>query len=125
MDPSPSSASLGTSPPDPRSLEHQVHALRLTLQVTLVSLVILSGALGIYLFRQVSLLRRQVETNARVAHQMATHFNLNVATQAMVFERQLVEFAKTNEAFRQRLTRFYPSNAAPQPHASAPPSPTP
>src|SRR5690554_4329021 len=85
--------------PTLESLEREVRSMRLAIQVALVSLVILSGSLGIYLFRQVSLLRRQTDTSMRTARQMVDHYNTHMATQAMAFERQLLEYARTNPAF--------------------------
>jgi hypothetical protein len=87
---------------------------------------------GVYLFRQVTLLRRQVAASTRMAQQMAQHFNLNVATQGMAFERQLLDFARTNPAFQDRIARFYASTSTPPAQfpppsggtpAPAPPSP--
>jgi hypothetical protein len=102
---------LGTSSqnqvPTLESLDRDLRSLRLAIQVALVSLVILSGSLGVYLFRQVSLLRRQTEASLRTARQMVDHYNLNMATQALNFERQLIEYARTNPAFHERISRFY------------------
>lgn len=102
------------------SLERDLRTLRLTVQIMLVSLVILSGSLGLYLFRQVSLLRRQVDASSRMAHQMATHFNFNLKTQAMAFEKQLLDFGQTNPAFQQQIARYFVSTTAPSDQGSSP-----
>src|SRR5690606_20440983 len=78
--------SAGRIPSPRESFERELRPLRLTLQIVLVSLVIMGGSLGIFLFRQVTVLRRQVDATQRVAHQMVQHYNQNVRTQAMAFE---------------------------------------
>lgn len=90
----------------PDSLQREVHTLRLTLQITLVSLVILSGSIGVYLYRQVSLLKRQSLANQRSAQEMAQQFNSNFATQYYHFEQQIIAFARTNPDFQARIARF-------------------
>ncbi len=113
-------------PPTVESLEQDLGSLRLSVQVALVSLVILSGAIGLYLFRQVSLLRRQAEFTQRTAQQMASNYNFNLATQAVDFERQLLEFAKSHPDLQTRLTKFFPGTAAGStPSSSVPPSSVP
>lgn len=109
--------------PDLDSLEREVRSLRRLVQIMLVSLVILSGSLAIYLFRQVSLLRRQALASERMAAQMAQHFNSNLATQGMMFEKQLTDFARTNPAFQARITRFFANTSAVPDQATAPPNP--
>ncbi|MBL9136838.1 MAG: hypothetical protein JNK85_13280 [Verrucomicrobiales bacterium] len=94
------------------SVQRELHTLRLTLQITLVSLVILSGSIGVYLYRQVSLLKRQSEANQRSAQQMAHQFNSNFATQYYQFEQQLLSFARTNPELQARLARFLVSTGA-------------
>jgi hypothetical protein len=97
------------------TLERDVRTLRLAVQIIVVSLVILSGSLGVYLFRQVSLLRRQVVASDRMARQMAHQFNVNMATQAAAIERQLLSFARTNPAFHAQIAKLYVANTAAPP----------
>lgn len=110
MDPLDPPSHAVSHPPD--SLQRDVHTLRLTLQITLVSLVILSGSLGVYLYRQVTLLKRQSEANQRSAQQMAQQFNSNFATQYYHFEQQLLSFARTNPELQSRLARFLVSTGS-------------
>lgn len=108
---------------DFETLEREVRALRRLVQIMLVSLVILTGSLAIYLFRQVSLLRRQALASERMASQMAQHFNSNLATQGMVFEKQLTDFARTNPAFQARIARFFANTSAIPDQGTAPANP--
>lgn len=117
MDPL-ASDSASSAPATLDSLDRDFRALRLTVQIMLISLVILSGALGLYIFRQVSLVRRQAENTLRVAQQMALHFNTTIATQAVAFENLLLEYSRTNPAFQARLSRFYNTSNAASPSAS-------
>lgn len=109
------------NPPGESDLHREVRTLRLAVNIALVSLVILSGSIGIYLFRQVSLLRRQVEQTGRLAAQLAHNYNENVASTAQDFERQLKEFASTHPAFKQRIAKFYAPGTNPPPEAAASP----
>lgn len=124
--------SLHSSSPSPHSsatvdsLAQDLASLRLSVQVALVSLVILSAAVGLYLFRQVSLLRRQAEFTHRTAELMASNYNVNLATQAVDFERKLLEFAKSNPDLQSRLSKYYAGGApSSTPPSSTPPSSTP
>lgn len=95
--------------PSLEELQRSVRSLRFALNVALLAMVLLSGSVSIYLFRQVSLLRRQVDTAGRTALQAARNYNENVLTQAVSFERQLLVFAQTNREFAARLVRFFPT----------------
>lgn len=107
------------------ALHRELRSLRLTLQILLVSLVIFGGSIGIYLFRQVSLLRRQAENTTRVAQQMVQNFNENLATPAQNFEKQLVEFARTNPDFQARIGKFFAPNPSAADGAKTGPSNSP
>jgi len=124
MDPLAPLTGPASDAPTTEDLRRELGSMKLTVQITLVSLVILTGALGVYMFRQVSLLRRQVQTNQRVAEGLYQNYNLNVATQAQEIERQLLAFAGTNAEFQARFRKFYPSNASPAAPLTAP-SPAP
>ena len=97
-------------------LQRSLGALRFALKIALLAMVLIAGSVGIYLFRQVILLRREVEASQRTAMQAARNYNENVLTQAVNFERALLEFSRTNQEFAARLARYFPpasSNAAP------------
>ncbi|MGE3310087.1 MAG: hypothetical protein AB7O66_08965 [Limisphaerales bacterium] len=101
--------------------QRELQTLRLTLQITLAALVIFAGSLGILVFRQVSLLRRQTEATTRQAQHAAQVFNSTIGPQAQSFEKRLQEFAETDPEFKARLARFYP----PSESATNPPSQSP
>lgn len=111
--------------PGDSDLQRELRTLRLALTIALVSLVILSGSLGIYLLRQVLLLRRQVDQTSRVAAQLAKNYNENISGLAIDFERQLKEYAQSHPAFKQQISRYFApgTNAAPETAPAATPAP--
>lgn len=116
------SGTAGAAPDvDVRRLERDVRALRFTLHLTLVALVILSFSLSGYLLRQVTLLRRQAVIAEQTSQQMAKNSEA-LGPQVQSFEQRLIEFARTNVDFRARIARYYasPTNAPPPPPGPAP-----
>lgn len=105
--------------------EGDLRALRLAVQIMLISLIILSGALGLYLYRQVVLLNRQAKASNVMARQMAQNFNVNVATQAMLFEKSLRLFASTNPAFNAQIAKYFVTTSSPPFRAGSLPTHTP
>ncbi len=81
-------------------LQREVRILRAVVNLVLVALIILSGSLLLFFFRQVSLLRRQVEAASRVATQAVSNYKEGLEQPALQFERQLQEFARTNPEFQ-------------------------
>lgn len=121
-----SDSSLGGS----ASVQNELQSLRLTLQITVVALVILAGSIGIFIFRQVSLLRRQAEATGRQAQQLVQFYNTSVATQAVHFEKRIQDFALSNPDFRARIGKYFgqpegTNTASPLPPAGAPATPRP
>jgi hypothetical protein len=82
--------------------------LRLAVSLMLVALIISSGSLGVFLFRQVTLLRRQVESATRLAAQSYQTYKEQVEPRAAAFERQIKDFARTNADFQLRIARYFP-----------------
>lgn len=101
-------------------LHREVRALRLALNIVLVSLLIFAGSIGVYLFRQVVLLRRQFATSSNLAQRMVEQFNRDLAPKAQVFEHQLREFAKTNPEFAAVMAKYSQSAPAPTAPVSTP-----
>jgi hypothetical protein len=106
----PASPSPTVPPPD---TGRELRELRLAMGVTLVSLVILAGSLGVYLFRQVSMLRRQNDTATRAANQAFQHYKQNIESQAVRFEQALVEFSKTHTDLQPRIAKYFQAAGAP------------
>ncbi len=86
----------------------ELRVLRLAVSLMLVALIISSGSLGVYMFRQVTLLRRQVETANRLAAQSYQNYREQVEPRALAFERQIKDFARTNADFQLRIGRYFP-----------------
>jgi hypothetical protein len=125
MDPI-SSPTAGILPNDSASLRHELRALRVVVQISLVSLLIFGGSVGIYLFRQVTLVRRQAQLGMRTADDMLKNYQERVQPQAELFEKRLLEFARTNVEFQVRLSKYYPDGtiaAAAAAAAAAPKAP--
>lgn len=104
-----------TGSPAPRSssapvidVPAELRVLRLAVSLMLVALIISSGSLGVYLFRQVTLLRRQVDNASRLAAQSYQNYKEQVEPRAVAFERQLKDFARTNADFQLRIARYFP-----------------
>ncbi len=117
----PNSSRAAEGTPTVEELQRTLRSLRFALNIALVSMVLLAGSVSIYLFRQVTLLRRQVETAGRTAVQAANHYNVNVLTQAVNFERALLTFSQTNAEFARRMARYFPQ-ASNAPAPSGPPA---
>lgn len=116
--PAPASPSTTVVPPDSG---RDLRELRLAMGVTLVSLIILAGSLGVYLFRQVSMLRRQNDTATRAANQAFQHYKQNIESQAVRFEQSLLEFAKTHTDLQPRIAKYFQPGAAPTAGTNATP----
>ncbi len=129
MDPLPSHDPLPSLHPA-TAVERELQSIRLALQISLAALVILAGSLGVYMFRQVSLLRRQTENATRQAQHLVNLFNTTVGPQAQAFEKRLHEFAQGDPEFQTRLSKYYPPRAGqspsdPQPGTPQTPAPSP
>ncbi len=77
------------------------------------ALVPVAGCLLLFFFRQVSLLRRQVENASRIATQAVSNYKEGLEQPALQFERQLQEFARTNPDFQVRIARFFAPAGSP------------
>jgi hypothetical protein len=97
------------------AVERELQSIRLALQISLAALVILAGSLGIYMFRQVSLLRRQTENATRQAQHLVNLFNTTVGPQAQAFEKRLHDYAQGDPEFQTRLSKYYPPRAGQSP----------
>jgi len=92
---------------DSDATRREIQSLRLTLQISLGALVILAGSIGVYMFRQVDLLRRQADAASRQAQQLAHVYNSSFGPQAQGFEQRVQAFAASDSNFLARIARFY------------------
>ncbi len=109
------------SSPSACGLQREVRVLRLALSLTLVSLVILSGSLGAYLYRQDALLRRQVEVSNRASSQALQHYKEQVEPKAVAFEQELMLFARSNADFQVRIGKYFPNGFSSPPGSATGP----
>ncbi|MEW6303765.1 MAG: hypothetical protein AB1705_09855 [Verrucomicrobiota bacterium] len=108
-------------------LQRSFRALQRLIQAVLVALILMCGSLSVYLFRQVSTMRKQVEANRPLINQTVADYNSNYLPQVQQFLGRLQAFARTNADFAPILSRYSlaadgVAPAAPPP--SAPPAPT-
>jgi len=88
----------------PNSTSEQVSALQRQVFSLLVALIVVSGTLTVYLYRQASLARKDYEAIAPQAQQVIGAFNQN--QQLLVgFVNQLVAYAQLHPDFRPVLAK--------------------
>lgn len=107
-------------------LPDQLRSLRMLLAALLAAMLCFGGALMLYLYRQVSMLNRQVTENTRLVNE----FQTNTLPKINWFFNSLQTFARTNPDFNSVLAKYNllpgPASApAPSKAGSAPIAPTP
>ena len=96
--------------PTLESLQEGYQSLRALFQFALVALILMSGSLNIFLFRQVSLVRVQV---AEMSQSIAD-YEKNKAPVMNAFLSKLQTFAKTNPDFAPILEKYLRAPTTPQ-----------
>jgi hypothetical protein len=97
-------------PPSLESLQRAYHSLRTLLDILIVALVILSGSLNIFLLRQVSMVRNEIEERRR----FIAEYERNNVPIMNEFVLKLQAFAKTNPDFTPILAKYWrPTNTQP------------
>lgn len=127
------------TPPVPETSNAQdlveaVASLRVQLQATLILLIMITGALNIYLLRQYVALRKDVAIlEPQVGQMMAVYDKVTIPL-ARTFLGQLTEFARQHPDFQPILNRYQvqvlpgtgaPPASAPTRTGSAAPAPSP
>lgn len=97
-------------------LNSEVAALRNQVYVLLIALIVVSGTLTVFLYRQASIERKDIEALKPQASQLVNSFNQN---QALIsnFVNQLVAYGQTHPDFmpvlaKNGLAQFKPNPAA-------------
>jgi hypothetical protein len=104
-------------PPSLESLQRAYQSLRTLLDILTVALVILSGSLNIFLLRQVSMVRNEIEERRR----FIADYERNNVPIMNDFVLKLQAFAKTNPDFAPILAKYWrPTNAIPTPRVVPP-----
>jgi hypothetical protein len=99
------------------SLQQAYQSLRTTVDILIVVIVVLSGSLNIFLLRQVSLVRREVEDRQR----FLTDYEHNSVPLMNDFVLKLQAFAKTNPDFAPILAKYWRSTNPPPASQAVPP----
>ena len=83
----------------------EISALRNQVFVLLIALIVVSGTLTVYLFRQASLMRKDIDSFKMQTQQIFVAFGKNKALIGS-FESQLVAYGKTHPDFVPILAKY-------------------
>ena len=86
-------------------LNSEVAALRNQVYVLLVALIVVSGTLTVYLYRQASMARKDIEAIEPQAEQIVKAFNQNQGVMVN-FVNQLVAYGQTHPDFVPVLAKY-------------------
>jgi len=86
-------------------LNSEIAGLRAQVLTLLVALIIVSGTVTVYLYRQASTLRKDIDSIAPQAHQIITAFEKN-QTLMVNFVNSLVAYGQTHPEFRPVLLKY-------------------
>jgi hypothetical protein len=102
-------------------LNSEVSALRNQVFTLLIALIVVSGTLTVYLYRQASIARKDIASVKPQAEQVIGAFNQNQALMNNFFNA-VVAYGKTHPEFQPILIK---NGIAPNPNAPAPAAPAP
>jgi hypothetical protein len=119
--------------PEPANLAQAFETLRKQFQTTLIVLIILSGAINLYLLRQFTVLRKEVATIEPQVTQLVADYQRVTVPLVNTFLKQLSDYAQTHPDFRPVLAKYNiqgaPTGAVPAavvpPAKTAAPAPAP
>jgi len=86
-------------------LNSEVAALRNQIYVLLIALIVVSGTLTVYLYRQASIERKDIESIRPQAEQLVKAFNQNQSLM-VGFVNQLVAYGQTHPDFVPVLAKY-------------------
>jgi hypothetical protein len=98
----------------------EISALRNQIFILLVALIVISGTLTVYLYRQASITRKDMDAMKPQAQQLIGAFNQNQKLM-IEFVNQLVAYGQTHPEFRPVLMKY--SITPPPAGAAAPAAP--
>jgi hypothetical protein len=90
----------------PTDLSDQIAALRRQTFTLLLALIIVSGTLTVFLYRQASLTRRDIAVNKPQAMQIIQAFEQNRPA-IQTFVQQLVAYGQAHPDFQQQVLKKY------------------
>jgi hypothetical protein len=97
--------------PAGENLSQEIESLRSTTTIALLALACIAASLSIYLYRQVTVMNRQVSDGKRVVNE----FQSNTLPQIRWFVENLQAFSKTNPDFTPVLAKYGLVPGAPVP----------
>ena len=83
----------------------EISALRNQVYVLLIALIVVSGTLSVFLYRQASIARKDIDAIKPQAEQLVTSFNQNQTVIAN-FVNQLVAYGQTHPDFVPVLAKY-------------------
>ena len=83
----------------------EISALRNQVFVLLVALIVVSGTLTVYLFRQASLMGKDIDSVEKQTQQIFVAYGKNKDL-IIGFEKQLVDYGKTHPDFMPILAKY-------------------
>ena len=98
--------------PAPADLSEQVAALQRQVFTLLLALIVVSGTLTVFLYRQASLTGKDIATIKPQAHQLMQVYKQNLPNME-TFVNQLVAYGQTHPDFRPILQKYGINPAAP------------
>jgi hypothetical protein len=108
-EPQVTSDALVESSPDLEALRREYQSLRVLFQAVVVTMIVFTGSLTIFLWRQTSLLRRQVQASRPMVNQLANDYQKIGGPMVKSFLSELHGFSKTNPDFTPILTKYMSS----------------
>jgi hypothetical protein len=100
------------------ALQAQVHSLRKLFSCTLVALIILSFGVNVFIWRQMSLTRQQLDENSR----MVAEYRRVTEPRIRDLLGRLEVFAAANRDFQPILAKYIPPRPQPAPATPAKPA---
>ncbi len=115
-----------TAPTEAEDLKQQCAALQRQMQTLLLALIIVSGTLSVFLWRQVRYARRDLEAIKPAAAQVIQEFNQS-RPNLDAFVAKVAEYGRTHPNFAPIMNKYriVPPAAAPAPAAAPKPAATP
>lgn len=109
------------APNDLGQLQSECDSLRNLLTLSLVLIIVVSGSLSLFLWRQVSVTRQELEEYRPQVAMMLNRYQKQMGPATENFIRKLLEYSKTHPDFTPTLTKFGIKSTSP----TAAPGPAP
>jgi hypothetical protein len=94
------------APSDNNQLHAELAALRLLVNKVLILLIVVSGTLGIFLYRQYRTTHAQAQMMGPRVQRLAEAFQRNEAPQLQAFLNRIVDYSRTHPDFAPILAKY-------------------